>query len=67
MCPPEEEENNGSTPPKKANRVAPDRLAQLLERAMPFLQDEADKYQDDGSNEPLELIRDIREVLRGKE
>jgi len=64
MCPPEEEENNGSTPQKKAQRIAAPRLAQLLERALPFLQDEADKYEDDGNNEPLELVRDIQEALR---
>ena len=36
-----------------------DTLKALAERAIPFLRDEADKYEDDGSNEPLELIRDI--------
>lgn len=35
----------------------------LLERAVPFLHDEAAKYDDDGSNEPLELAREIETLL----
>ena len=35
----------------------------LLERALPFLRDEAAKYEDDGSNEPLELAREIDAIL----
>ena len=35
----------------------------LLERAMPFLHDEGAKYDDDGSNEPLELAREIETLL----
>lgn len=39
------------------------RLRAMLERASPFLHDEGDKWEDDGSNEPLELARDIDAVL----
>lgn len=39
----------------------------LLDRALPFLRDEAAKYEDDGSNEPLELIRDIEAALQEAE
>lgn len=35
----------------------------LLERALPFLRDEAGKYDDDGSNEPLEIAREIEAAL----
>lgn len=35
----------------------------LAERAVPFLRDEAEKYEDDGSNEPLELAREIESLL----
>src|SRR5690606_40456251 len=35
----------------------------LLERAVPFLHDEGAKYDDDGSNEPLELAREIETIL----
>ncbi len=38
-------------------------LADLARRAVPFLRDEAAKYEDDGSNEPLELVREIEAVL----
>lgn len=38
-------------------------LAELAERAVPFLRDEAAKYDDDGSNEPLELAREIETAL----
>lgn len=38
-------------------------LIALAERAVPFLRDEAAKYDDDGSNEPLELARDIESLL----
>lgn len=38
-------------------------LVALLERAIPFLHDEGAKYEDDGSNEPLELAREIDAVL----
>jgi hypothetical protein len=37
--------------------------AELLRRALPFLRDEAARYDDDGSNEPLELARDIESAL----
>lgn len=37
--------------------------AGLLERAVPFLHDEGAKYDDDGSNEPLELAREIETLL----
>src|SRR5690606_4465386 len=39
------------------------KLAKLAERAIPFLRDEGAKYEDDGSNEPLELARDIEQAL----
>lgn len=32
---------------------------ELLKRALPFLRDEGTKFDDDGSNEPLELAREI--------
>ena len=35
----------------------------LLERAVPFLRDEGARYEDDGSNEPLELARSIEAEL----
>lgn len=38
-------------------------LADIARRAVPFLRDEAAKYEDDGSNEPLELVREIEAVL----
>lgn len=36
---------------------------ELAERAIPFLRDEGEKYDDDGSNEPLELAREIEHAL----
>lgn len=38
-------------------------LCDLLLRAVPFLRDEGASYEDDGSNEPLELAREIESVL----
>lgn len=38
-------------------------LRALAERAVPFLRDEGAKYDDDGSNEPLELAREIEAAL----
>lgn len=38
-------------------------LRSLAARAVPFLRDEGAKYADDGSNEPLELARDIEQAL----
>ena len=38
-------------------------IADLARRAVPFLRDEASKYEDDGSNEPLELARDIEAAI----
>jgi hypothetical protein len=35
----------------------------LLSRALPFLHESAQPYEDDGSNEPLELARDIEAFL----
>lgn len=35
----------------------------LLRRALPFLRDEGGKYEDDGSNEPLELAREIEALI----
>lgn len=40
-----------------------EKLAALAQRAIPFLRDEGAKYEDDGSNEPLELARDIEQAL----
>ena len=40
-----------------------ERARELLERAIPFLHDEGAKYDDDGSNEPLELARDIESFM----
>jgi hypothetical protein len=40
-----------------------DVLAEALRNALPYVQDEARKYADDGSNEPLELVREIEELL----
>lgn len=39
------------------------KIAQLAQRAIPFLRDEGAKYSDDGSNEPLELAPDIEAAL----
>lgn len=38
-------------------------LAELAKRAIPLLQDDADRYEDDGSNEPLECIRALESAL----
>lgn len=38
-------------------------LLDLAERAVPFLRDEGSKWDDDGSNEPLELAREIEAAL----
>lgn len=35
----------------------------LLRRALPFLRDAAKPYEDDGANEPLEIARDIEDLL----
>lgn len=35
----------------------------LLAQTLPFLRDEADKYEDDGSNEPLGLAREIEALI----
>lgn len=40
-----------------------DAVRGLLKRALPFLRDEATHYEDDGSNEPLELAREIEAAL----
>lgn len=34
-------------------------LLAVANRARTFIQEEADKYEDDGSNEPLETLRDL--------
>ncbi|GEM_PF-2613637 len=39
------------------------RARELFRRVLPYLADEAIKYVDDGSNEPLELSREIVELL----
>lgn len=41
----------------------PAQAVDLLRRAVPFLNDEAAKYDDDGSNEPLELAREIEALI----
>lgn len=38
-------------------------LEQLLRETLPYLRDEASHYEDDGSNEPLELARQIETAL----
>ena len=38
-------------------------LVEASQRAIPFLRDEASKYDDDGSNEPMETIRDIESAI----
>ena len=38
-------------------------LPELARRAIPFLRDEGANYEDDGSNEPLELAREIEAAL----
>lgn len=40
---------------------------ELLRRALPFLYDAAKPYEDDGANEPLEIARDIEDVLERAE
>lgn len=44
-----------------------EKLKQALCDALPYVQDEARKYSDDGSNEPLELVREIEELLKAYE
>lgn len=41
----------------------PAQAVDLLRRAVPFINDEAAKYDDDGSNEPLELAREIEALI----
>ena len=43
--------------------VAISNLIEASSRAIPFLNDEARKYDDDGSNEPLEVSRDIEDSI----
>lgn len=43
--------------------AAPPAHVDLLRRAVPFLRDEGSKYEDDGSNEPLDLARDIESLI----
>lgn len=43
--------------------AAPPAQVDLLRRALPFLHDEGGKYEDDGSNEPLELAREIEALI----
>lgn len=45
----------------------PDGWRIALERALPFLDDEANKYGDDGSNEPMDVANTIRELLAAPE
>lgn len=47
----------------KAQDTRPASVVSLLQRAVPFLREAADAYEDDGNNEPLELARDIEELL----
>ena len=53
--------NQAAQTPTPAERGLPE----LLRRAIPFLRDEAANYVDDGSNEPLELVREIESALAG--
>ncbi|PXV60691.1 hypothetical protein SAMN04487785_102419 [Dyella jiangningensis] len=39
-------------------------LVEVAGRTIPFLRDEAAKYEDDGSNEPLEIARDLEALLK---
>ena len=41
-------------------------ILDLLRRALPFLRDAAKLYEDDGANEPLEIARDIEDLLEAK-
>lgn len=43
--------------------LAAARAVVLLRRAIPYLRDEGSKYDDDGSNEPLELAREIESLI----
>ncbi|WP_424682951.1 hypothetical protein [Frateuria sp. YIM B11624] len=38
-------------------------LLEAAKAALPFLRDEASKYPDDGSNEPLEALRDLEAAI----
>lgn len=38
-------------------------MRELVQRAIPFLRDEGANYADDGSNEPLELAREMESLL----
>lgn len=42
----------------------PPSIIRLARRAVPFLRDEGTKFEDDGSNEPLELAREIEAALQ---
>ena len=48
---------------EKASARVPDGWRDAMERALPFLDDEAAKYEDDGSNEPLDVVDTIRALL----
>lgn len=66
LLPPALATPSASTPqpePKPAAVEVTQEWCDLLRRAMPFLRDEAGKYDDDGSNEPLELLRQIEDAL----
>lgn len=43
--------------------AAPPAQVDLLRRALPFLYDEGGEYEDDGSNEPLELARELEALI----
>src|SRR5690606_20225446 len=51
--------------PDCANFTAPQQpeARELLARAIPHLRDAAEPYEDDGSNEPLELAREIEDFM----
>lgn len=57
--------DDGELPEWKAVAVyaAPPAHVDLLRRAVQFLRDEGSKYEDDGSNEPLDLARDIESLI----
>lgn len=43
------------------------KLAQAARKAIPYLRDDGGKYEDDGSNEPLELAREIESLLAAQD